>query len=162
MSLIFRIAVICFFGVPIFHNCRADDRIPDNRVPLSVAENYTVVSFEMLKNDPKKYSGALVAIDVYLARDSEVLDSDKIPALFDKESEVRHEPALDSSKVQVNIVYADMLHKFGFNQWCRVYGVYYVPCSGIDVKELYSFIRIDRVEGSRSVLNFYFQIEPKK
>ena len=158
----FRIVIVCCLLCSLLLSaCRGADRIQDNNVPLTVEDNYTVVSFEMLKNNPRKYSGTLIAIDVYLARDFDVLDTDIVSALYDKEFTSSREPALGSSKIGTNIIYASMLHRFGFNQWCRVFGVYYVPCAVIDEKELYSFIRIDRVESSQSVLKLYFKIESK-
>jgi len=122
---------------------------------------YTPVSFENLKADPNKYSGAQISVNGFLARDYDWVDTDRVPALYNKPF-TSNGPRPGAMKIGIDVLYADALYKFGFTQKCTIYGVYLMGSHNSGSAGLFSFIRIDRIEGrDGKCLKLQFSIEGK-
>ncbi|CAN5324330.1 hypothetical protein BH09VER1_BH09VER1_37550 [soil metagenome] len=137
----------------------------DNLSPpiyLSFVEiNYKAVSFEDLKKDPQKYSGAMICIKGFLGRDYDVNDSNTDAALYGSPFSKKDGPGSDILKLRLAGYYGSALFKFGFLRECKIYGIYFMtgpPTEGNDVCML---TRIDRVEGMDGTSIDFFAVFKK-
>ncbi|MGB8355664.1 MAG: hypothetical protein WCD79_17325 [Chthoniobacteraceae bacterium] len=125
--------------------------------------NYASVSFENLKENPAKYTGALISVKGFLQIDNNWLVEDlrrSIPALYNKPVTEEFGGSPDVMKISIDPIYADALHKFRFGKICTIYGIYSRAPNNAGSDGLFCFIRIDRVESpDGKCINFQYRME---
>lgn len=145
--------------------CRGDEKRTTFDLEF-LKSNYTSVSFENLKENPAKYSGAQISISGVLQIDNNWLVEDlrgSIAALYNKSFAGNNGADQGIMKIGLDPIYADALHKFGFGQQCTLYGVYTHALNNAGSDGLFCFIRIDRVESpDGKCINFQYRMEQKR